>query len=199
MTTIPARAKPAWPWRAEVLVLLAATLLAGCATAPREAHVGDTARLDPQAELGESGVSGASNATGIENSVLKWNILGDAETRPAFWPSYPRPQVQFASLDAASSAGPALSTTESEPSIFSKDYCKTLGLEVKETVVAPAHWEGRDWLLLSGVTAGIVAVGVFDEDIQRAVQRNRNHTTDDIFNAVEPFGQGYSYAVLGAF
>ncbi|PYJ03070.1 MAG: hypothetical protein DME25_13610 [Verrucomicrobia bacterium] len=92
-----------------------------------------------------------------------------------------------------------MSAPENEESIVSKDYWKTVGLEVKETVTAPAHWEGRDWLLFSGVTAGIVAVGVFDEDIQRAVQRNRNRTTDNIFNAVEPFGTGYSAAVRGAF
>ena len=36
---------------------------------------------------------------------------------------------------------------------------------------------------------------MFDEDLQRAVQRNRNRTTDDIFNAVQPFGQEYSAAV----
>ena len=64
------------------------------------------------------------------------------------------------SLDAASDAPPAVSAPESEESIVSKDYWKTVGLEVKETVVAPAHWTGRDWLLFSGVTAGIVGVGV---------------------------------------
>ena len=39
----------------------------------------------------------------------------------------------------------------------------------------------------------------FDEDIQKAVQRNRNGTVNSIFNAVEPFGAEYSVGVLGAF
>jgi membrane-associated phospholipid phosphatase len=40
---------------------------------------------------------------------------------------------------------------------------------------------------------------VFDNDIRKAVQRNRNPTTDDIFKAIAPFGAEYSLAVLGGF
>src|SRR4051794_21501742 len=86
-----------------------------------------------------------------------------------------------------------------EESLFSLDYLKLIRDDVKEVFISPGGWEKSDWLLLSGVTAGVVTLGFFDEDIQRAVQRNRNQTVDDIFEAIQPFGAEYSFAVLGGF
>ncbi len=84
-------------------------------------------------------------------------------------------------------------------SIFSRGYWRLVGQDVVASVTAPAHWDTRDWLVFGGVVAGVGTVAVFDEDIQRAVQRNRNGTVNSIFNAVEPFGNEYAPAVLGAF
>src|SRR5262249_44740482 len=84
-------------------------------------------------------------------------------------------------------------------SLFSKDYWRLLGQDVREVFTAPAHWDPPAWLVFSGVTAGILTVGVFDEDLQKAVQRNRTRTTDDIFKAVQPFSAEYSVGMLGGF
>jgi membrane-associated phospholipid phosphatase len=54
-------------------------------------------------------------------------------------------------------------------------------------------------LVAGGVGAGIGLTIAFDKDIQQAVQRARNGTIDSVFNAVQPFGAEYSFAVLGAF
>ena len=86
--------------------------------------------------------------------------LSDNETNSAWWRPYHQARLDFASLDAVSDAPPVVSAPQSEESIVSKDCWKTVALEVKATVVAPAHWNGRDWLLFSGITAGIVGVGV---------------------------------------
>lgn len=71
--------------------------------------------------------------------------------------------------------------------------------DIKATFTAPAHWNTCDWLVAGGVAAGIGTVAVFDEDIQRAVQRNRNGTLDDIFSNVQGFGNEYAPGVIGAF
>jgi membrane-associated phospholipid phosphatase len=82
---------------------------------------------------------------------------------------------------------------------FSKDYLKLIGTDIKETFTAPAHWDACNWLIFGGVAAGVGTAFAFDEDIQRAVQRNRNSTVDNVFDAVTPFGGGYAFATLGAF
>jgi hypothetical protein len=56
-------------------------------------------------------------------------------------------------------------------SLFSKDYWKLVGSDIKETFTAPAHWETCEWLIAGGVTAGIGVTMAFDKDIQEAVQR----------------------------
>jgi hypothetical protein len=82
---------------------------------------------------------------------------------------------------------------------FTKGYLNLVLLDVKQTFVAPFHWEVRDWLVFGGVVASVGTVMVFDKDIQEAVQRNRNKTLNDICDAIQPFGAEYVPGVLGAF
>ena len=104
---------------------------------------------------------------------------------------------------AANASG---SVSDSEPatvnrteSLFSTDYLKLVVTDAKQVFTAPAQWETRDWFVAGGVAAGIGLTMAFDPEIQKAVQRNRSQTIDDIFNAVEPFGTWYSAALLGGF
>ncbi len=101
--------------------------------------------------------------------------------------------------DTAAPSEASATRSPGNESLLSKDYWRLLRQDVQEVFTAPAHWDASDWLVFSGVTAGIVTVGVFDEDLQKAVQRNRTRTTDDIFKAVQPFGAEYSIAMLGGF
>jgi membrane-associated phospholipid phosphatase len=65
---------------------------------------------------------------------------------------------------------------------------------------APLRWTGKDWLIVSGAAAGIVAVGfAADNRVRDSVQRHKSRTLDDLTKVVEPFGAGYSYAVIGAY
>jgi membrane-associated phospholipid phosphatase len=82
---------------------------------------------------------------------------------------------------------------------FSKAYVGLVWDDIKATFTAPADWDTRDWLIAGGVVASVGTVAVFDEDIQRAVQRNRNQTVDDIFKGVQGFGSQYVPGVIGAF
>jgi len=65
---------------------------------------------------------------------------------------------------------------------------------------APLHWTGRDWLVFGGIAAGVTAVGfAFDVPMRDKTQAHQTATLDELTKVVEPFGAGYSWAVIGAY
>jgi membrane-associated phospholipid phosphatase len=67
-------------------------------------------------------------------------------------------------------------------------------------LAAPAHWSGRNWLLFAGTAAAVAALGfVADVPMRRFSQDHQSKAADDFTRIVEPFGQQYSLAVLGAY
>lgn len=65
---------------------------------------------------------------------------------------------------------------------------------------APLHWTAQNWLVFGGVAAGVVAVGyAFDYPMRNKTQAHQTAALDDMTRIVEPFGEGYSFAVLGAY
>jgi membrane-associated phospholipid phosphatase len=105
--------------------------------------------------------------------------------------------------EQGNSSAPALGSAGLEhyktENLFSLDYVKLIGQDIIYTFTAPARWDSKDWLIFAGVAGGLAGLTFVDEDIQRAVQRNRNETVDSVFNAIEPFGAEYSFGVVGAF
>ena len=76
-------------------------------------------------------------------------------------------------------------------------------IALKDTVSvlgAPLHWSGNDWLVFGGVAAGVAAVGfAFDVPMRDKTQAHQTSTLDELTKVVEPFGAGYSWAVIGAY
>jgi len=67
-------------------------------------------------------------------------------------------------------------------------------------LAAPAHWSGRNWLLFSVAVAAVEAIGFAAEvPMRRFSQCHQSKAADDFTRIVEPFGQEYSLAVLGAY
>lgn len=101
------------------------------------------------------------------------------------------PCAEEVSPDAEPQAGEA----ESPPGIGTialKDTLATLG--------APLHWSSKDWLVFGGIAAGVTAVGfAFDIPMRDKTQDHQTSTLDDLTRVVEPFGAGYSWAVIGAY
>lgn len=65
---------------------------------------------------------------------------------------------------------------------------------------APVRWNGKDWLVFSGVAAGVVAFGfAADVPARNKTQSNQTPALDDLTRIVEPFGAEYSWAVIGAY
>ena len=97
--------------------------------------------------------------------------------------------------DEALGQAPEAAEAESAPGIGTialKDTLATLG--------APLHWSGKNWLVFGGIAAGVAAVGfAFDTPMRDKTQEHQTSTLDELTKVVEPFGAGYSWAVIGAY
>ncbi len=92
---------------------------------------------------------------------------------------------------AAEEAAPG-SSTPGIGTIALKDTVSVLG--------APLHWTGKEWVAVTGTLAGVVAVGfAFDIPMRNKTQSHQTSTLDELTKVVEPFGAGYSWAVIGAY
>jgi len=98
--------------------------------------------------------------------------------------------------DGISFAGaPAEDSSRPEPGIGTIAWKDASGI-----LAAPAHWSGRNWLLFSGTVAAVAALGfAADVPMRRFAQEHQSSAADDFIRIVEPFGQEYSLAVLGAY
>ncbi|HEY1433862.1 MAG TPA: phosphatase PAP2 family protein [Thermoanaerobaculia bacterium] len=76
-------------------------------------------------------------------------------------------------------------------------------MALKDTVSvlgAPLHWTGKDWLVFGGIAAGVTAVGfALDIPMRDKTQAHQTATLDELTKVVEPFGEAYSFAVIGAY
>jgi membrane-associated phospholipid phosphatase len=124
-----------------------------------------------------------------------WRV--DEESNP--WFAHFAAGAQLTLAPSGSDFAGASESSSQALNPFSKAYVCVVWDDIKTTFTAPANWDTRDWLIAGGVAASIGTVAVFDEDIQKAVQRNRNQTTDDIFKGVQGFGSEYVPGVIGAF
>jgi hypothetical protein len=65
---------------------------------------------------------------------------------------------------------------------------------------APIHWSVHEWLLAAASIGAIAALGELgDVHLREAVLKNQSGTLDDLTKVVEPFGQEYGWAVVGAY
>jgi hypothetical protein len=86
-----------------------------------------------------------------------------------------------------------------DESLFSLDYWKLVGTDIKQTFTAPARWDKSDWLVAGGVAAAVGVTFAFDQDIRNLAQHNNSKGVDNVLDALEPFGAAYSLITLGAF
>jgi len=177
------------------------TVLTGCASLPRSDRSADwpADKSSPNENAVPALIASAATTSHTEPHLLSLNLWEPDPLGQGWWISEDSTLLPVEMGDSESSGKPPADNTVAKESLLSKSYWKLVGLDIKETFTAPARWETGDWLVLGSVAAGIGIVAVFDEDIQKAVQRNRSATSDDIFKAIEPFGAEYSFAVLGAF
>lgn len=189
-----------------VVVLGVLVLCSGCATA---SHLDqpESIGIAPAAPTGDGPASPTelTNHTAAADGLLVRTLLSrtSGDTRATFMDE--RERLWLADMDASSrltlaSGSEAIGTSNGVSlNPFSKSYVGLVWDDIKATFTAPAYWDTRDWLIAGGVAASVGTVAVFDEDIQKAVQRNRNTTLDDIAKGVQGFGNEYAPGVIGAF
>lgn len=183
------------------LLVVALVALTGCATAHRNPRMAGV-RSGEWPRRTDSILAPTDTASATregEPRLLSLGPHGREGSRSARWKGADTHGWRLLAGDAVPDVGATAPDSPRKESLFSGDYWKLVGLDVKETVTAPARWETREWLVLGGVAAGIGTAAVFDKDIQKAIQRNRNGTMNRIFDAAEPFGAEYAAGVVGAF
>jgi membrane-associated phospholipid phosphatase len=80
--------------------------------------------------------------------------------------------------------------------MFCKVYAGTLLHDAKHVVIFPTWFDQKRWLLFGGAVGSVLVVSAFDDDIQDAIQRNRNKVTDKAASIINPFGFEAAYAVI---
>ncbi|HYL05163.1 MAG TPA: phosphatase PAP2 family protein [Thermoanaerobaculia bacterium] len=76
---------------------------------------------------------------------------------------------------------------------------KLLIVDVREVIRSPEHWHRGDWALFGTEVAAVVAVGAFDESLQRDVRRPKSAFADSLAKDTRTFGNYGSFEVLGGF
>jgi membrane-associated phospholipid phosphatase len=122
------------------------------------------------------------------------------------------PSSEVAAEDAAPSpctdlppdAAISLDEPAAPPESPDHESLKSLGqMALTDTVTilgAPIHWTAQNWLVFGGVAAGVVAAGfAFDYPMRNKTQANQTGALNEMTKIVEPFGEGYSFAVLGIY
>ncbi len=80
--------------------------------------------------------------------------------------------------------------------MFCRVYAGTLLQDAKHVVIFPTYYDSKKWLLFGGAVGSVFLVSAFDDDIQDAIQRNRNKVTDKAASIINPFGFQAAYAVI---
>jgi membrane-associated phospholipid phosphatase len=95
--------------------------------------------------------------------------------------------------------GAARSPERSGGFAFPAGFPGLLAHDASQIATAPLGWNRSDWTKFG---IGIAAVGgalLIDEELRRSIERNSNGTTRSVADAVRPFGEEYSWGVLGGF
>jgi hypothetical protein len=112
-----------------------------------------------------------------------------AEDAAAACPEESAPQPD---VSAAAEGGSGSGTLKQLPGMALDDALCVLG--------SPVHWGGEGWVIAGGTVAGIVIIGAFaDSNVRQHMLTHQSSVLDDLTRVVEPFGQEYSLAVLGAY
>jgi len=76
---------------------------------------------------------------------------------------------------------------------------KLLIVDVRQVIRSPEYWHRREWALFGAEVAAVVAVGAFDEPLQRDARRSKSSSEDKLAKDFRTFGNYGSFEVLGAF
>lgn len=84
--------------------------------------------------------------------------------------------------------------------LISKNYGRLVLDDTWYILSSPARWTKREWFDTGLAGAGILATAAFlDRPLKDMLQKNRSRAKNDFAKAIQPFGAGGAFGVLGAF
>ena len=108
-----------------------------------------------------------------------------------------------AAAESSPTGGPALAAPSSDRGgssfRFPAGLPGLLARDVREIATAPLGWNRSDWTKFGIGMAAIGGALLLDEELRQSVQKNSNRTTRSVADAVRPFGEEYSWGILGGF
>lgn len=102
----------------------------------------------------------------------------------------PDPAIEEATVEGA--------TPEATPQYRPPALLKMVLLDTGHVLSAPAHWQGRDWLVFAGSTAALATLSLADESLSDAA-RERGPTSGFAGEVFNQYGGGGSILLLGGF
>lgn len=96
----------------------------------------------------------------------------------------------FVSLFAFADCIPTCRADENK--LFSSDYIKRIGGDLKELPTKPFHWTKGQWAIAGGVAAGTIGAFSLDSSIRRHFENHRSNFLDSLSDAFTHFGD-YKY------
>jgi lipoprotein signal peptidase len=87
-----------------------------------------------------------------------------------------------------------------EKASFNKAYFKSYITDTKDIIVAPFHWNGKQWITAGAVVTSTVVLLPRDKPVYDVIQKNRNSTLDNLSKYVfEPWGNKYAFGLTAGF
>ena len=74
-----------------------------------------------------------------------------------------------------------------------------VGIDLRDVLGAPLHWEGRQWEQFGIAMAGIGASALLDKTIREREQNRHSQAADRIASTFEQFGEAGAFGVMGTF
>jgi hypothetical protein len=191
--------------RERLLFVVLPLLVTGCGMPPARCASAHVAAANGQWEMRERAGQTLQRAppptppplelaVGEHADVSSWRNLAKE-----FQLAASRPPSLAIFADDPTTTPDAIASKPIDESLFSLDYWKLVGSDIKQTFTAPARWDTSDWVVAGGVAGLIGVTFAFDQDIRNLAQHNNSKAVDNVLDALEPFGAAYSLITLGAF
>jgi membrane-associated phospholipid phosphatase len=119
-------------------------------------------------------------------------LLGNV-CAPAWSAQYPPGRAQLVPSSETQSPPPV-------ENLISLDYGRLVLDDTLHVLSAPVRWTKKDWLCAGLAGVGLLATAaLLDRPLKDLLQKNRSTANDNFAKAIQPFGRGYAFGVLGAF
>ncbi len=94
-----------------------------------------------------------------------------------------------------------IDTIQASPKPFHKHFVRSIFQDTRDVMIAPFHWNSKQWIAFAGVAAATVLISTQDVNVYNFASRNHSHAVDEIEKyGLEPWGSGrYTMGTMALF